>query len=69
MKTYTTIQGDMWDMIAYKALGSCSYTNKLMTANQAHIRTFIFPAGVVLVLPEIKTEKANRLPPWKKVDG
>ena len=28
-KTYTTVQGDMWDSIAYKQLGSTSYTDQL----------------------------------------
>lgn len=69
MKTYTTVQGDMWDSIAYKTLGSCSYTDKLMLVNQTHIRIFIFPAGIVLNLPEITVERVNPLPPWKKNDG
>ena len=28
MKTYTTVQGDMWDMIAHKALGSTALDRK-----------------------------------------
>ena len=24
-KTYTTVQGDRWDSVAYKQLGSCAY--------------------------------------------
>ncbi len=30
MKTYTTVQGDMWDSIAYRQLGSTDYTDKLL---------------------------------------
>lgn len=56
----------MWDSIAYKMLGSCSYMDRLMLINQEHIRTFIFPAGVVLTLPEISPERADSLPPWKR---
>lgn len=67
MKTYTTVQGDMWDSIAYKMLGSCSYTDKLMIVNQEHLHTFVFPAGVVLSLPEITVSRVNTLPPWKRV--
>ena len=33
MKTYTTVQGDMWDSIAYKQLGDTAHTDKLMNAN------------------------------------
>lgn len=69
MKTYRTIQGDMWDSIAYKQLGSIAYTDKLMRLNPQHRDIYIFPAGIELQLPEIdKTAKtaAGRLPPWKK---
>lgn len=69
MKTYTTIQDDMWDSVAYKALGSCSHTHKLMLANQKHIHTFIFPAGITLEIPEIKVSANDRLPPWKEKKG
>jgi len=66
MNTYTTVQGDVWDRIAYKRLGSTDYTDKLISANPEHLGTYLFPAGVVLRLPEI-TEKADgSLPPWKR---
>lgn len=32
-KTYTTIQGDMWDSIAFSQLGSEAYTDRLMNLN------------------------------------
>ena len=35
-KTYTAVQGDMWDSIAYSKMGSVAYTDKLMRANQEH---------------------------------
>lgn len=67
MRIYTTIQGDTWDMIAHKKLGNSSCTDRLITANPEHIGTLIFPAGVVLRLPEIEEEKtADSLPPWKR---
>lgn len=66
MSTYRTTQGDTWDIIAYKQLGSTDYTDQLVSANLDHLGTFIFPAGVTLRLPEI-VEKANtNLPPWKR---
>lgn len=67
MATYTTVQGDMWDSIAYSQLGSTNYTNLLMEANLKHRETFTFPAGVVLTLPDIPdTPAASTLPPWKR---
>ena len=64
--TYTTKQGDTWDMIAYSQLGSTGYTDRLMEANKEHIGTFLFPAGAALRLPEIEVEAADSLPPWKR---
>ena len=45
-KTYTTVQGDRWDSVAYKQLGSCAYAPNLMAANPQHLGYFVFPAGI-----------------------
>lgn len=67
MSTYRTIQGDTWDMIAYKQLGSTNYTDRLISANPEYIGVLIFPAGVTLRLPEIETGTVeDNLPPWKR---
>ena len=69
MKNYTTVQGDMWDMIAYKALGSINLTDKLMMANRRYLNFYTFPAGIVLTLPEVGNESnIEGLPPWKQVN-
>ena len=65
--TYTTISGDRWDGIAYNEMGSESYTNKLLEANKQYRDVYIFPAGVVLTIPDVETEVSAELPPWKKV--
>lgn len=67
-KTYTTVQGDMWDSIAFSQLGSTSYTDKLMNLNQQYIGFFTFPAGIVLNLPDPIIEVDDNLPPWKRVN-
>ena len=66
MKTYTTIQGDMWDKIAYTQLGDTAHTDKLMNANLRYREYYTFPAGIVLVLPEIPKSTSDTLPPWKQ---
>lgn len=66
MATYTTKSGDMWDLIAYRQLGSASYTDLLINANLEHKDTYLFPSGVVLTLPEIETPINSLLPPWKR---
>ena len=70
MRTYTTRQGDMWDLIAYKvypAVGGEMCTNILMDSNQEHREVSIFPAGIVLKVPEISVPMVLNLPPWKKI--
>lgn len=66
IKTYTTISGDMWDKIAYNEMGSVLYTDKLMKVNAKYAETYVFPAGVVLTIPEVENEEDLELPPWKR---
>lgn len=70
-KTYTAVQGDMWDSIAYSKMGSVAYTDKLMQANQEHAGYYILPAGITLTLPDVDTtaDDMSALPPWKQVSG
>lgn len=66
MTNYTTIAGDMWDGIAYKTLGNEAYTDALMKQNPEYRRLFIFPAGIVLTIPDVETRVSAELPPWKR---
>ena len=67
MKTYTTKNGDTFDLIAFNELGSCNYVEKLINANREHVGTYIFDAGVELVIPDIETEKREKkLPAWRR---
>lgn len=67
MTTYTAIQGDTWDTIAYKNYGSGTeaQAGNIMAANFPLLDFFIFPAGVTVNIPE-KEEAASSLPPWKQ---
>lgn len=65
--TYSTVQGDMWDSIAFKLLGDESYSVQLMQANPQHGNITIFPSGIVLQVPTITEEVDSDLPPWKQV--
>ena len=70
MSKYTTVQGDMWDSIAYKVLGDVSYTDALMNANLQYRKIYVFSAGIELNIPEVEDKvKSNNLPPWKQVSG
>lgn len=66
-KTYTTMQGDTFDIIALRQLGSELYMSDIIAANPAHRETVIFPADVVLVMPDIPAgSKLVSLPLWKR---
>ena len=64
--TYTTVSGDTWDIVAYKVYGNEMYMDTLIKANIEYKDTYIFPAGVVLTLPEIELTVSESLPPWKQ---
>ena len=64
--TYTTVSRDTWDIVAYKAYGNEMYMDTIIKANIEYKDTYIFPAGVVLTLPEIELMVSESLPPWKQ---
>lgn len=71
-RTYTTVQGDMWDSIAYRQLGSVAHMDLLMRQNLQYHDIYVFQAGIVLNLPDVDaaTESvADTMPPWKQVAG
>lgn len=65
-KTYTTVQGDCWDIIAKKVYGDEKYASYLMENNLKLLDTFMFKSGVVVNTPELKEEVAQTLPDWRK---
>ena len=69
MRTYTTKQGDTWDSVTYTQMGNCAHTDKLMWKNRAYLDSYIFPAGIVLTIPETEPAVSSSLPPWKQVVG
>lgn len=66
MRTYTTIQGDMWDIISYRVYGTEMYIDKLIKANPEHVKTVIFDAGIKLNVPDVEIPSSDTLPPWKR---
>ena len=66
MATYTTKAGDMWDQIAHNELGDANKIAQLMECNQQYRNYYIFPSGIVLMLPEVAETVSRSLPPWKQ---
>ena len=63
--TYTTIQGDAWDVIALRVYGTESAAGYLMQANLPYLDTFIFSAGEVLQTPDLPEQEDTALPSWR----
>lgn len=66
--TYTTVSGDTFDLIAHRLYGNCRRVKGLMQANSQYLDILIFPAGLVLTVPEAEEEQTDTdsLPPWRK---
>ena len=66
--TYTTQQGDAWDVIALQVYGSEKYTGFLMQANFKHLDTFVFDAGVVLQTPALPEDAEESTAPFWRAE-
>ena len=67
LKEYTTIQGDTFDIVAFKVWGNEKLMHRLIQANPGYRDTVYFSAGVRLVIPEIQTPvEKGPVPPWQK---
>ena len=73
-KTYTTINGQTWDQIAYEVYGDEHYCDRIMDANRDKLEFFVFPSGIVLNLPENEEITGSTVlsdfPTWREMlDG
>lgn len=64
--TYTTVQGDTWDLIASKVYGDERQMNALIEANLSQRNVVFFSANVILNVPTITTTSTAELPPWRR---
>lgn len=65
---YTTVEGDRWDLIAYRAYGDPGRVDGIIRSNPGLAVNGLLPAGITLQIPVIPEETANEtiLPPWKR---
>ena len=69
MRTYRTVQGDTWDIVAlkmYPNLGGEKLMHCLLERNPAHRETVVFSANVVLQIPDVDIPVVASAPPWKR---
>lgn len=65
-RTYTTVQGDMWDAVAYRIYGDVKYISLLLAANPDLLDIYVFSAGTKIILPELPEEYEDEIPEWRK---
>ena len=69
-KTYTSKQGDTFDIIAKLQLGDEHYMSLLIEVNYPYRDIVIFPAGIALTVPDIpqtaEQSLPENLPPWRR---
>ncbi len=69
MEQYMTIQGDTFDLIAYKVLGSEKYMRNIILANRQYVDTLVFSSGTILNIPEVQLDDVSNLPSWRTASG
>ncbi len=65
MKQYRTVQGDTWDLIAKKQYGDEKKLDILMMNNFSLLNYVIFPAGILVDIPELPGEAQQGWPEWR----
>lgn len=65
---YTTIEGDRWDTIAWKAYGDASLYLTIAAANRTIPLNAVLEAGTKIMVPVLEEVEldVNLLPPWKR---
>ena len=58
MYKYTTVQGDTWDIIAYKMTGSVYNMSDIMLANKDYLNVRQFSGGIILNIPKDLKDKS-----------
>ena len=67
--TYTTKQGDTFDIIAKRVWGDEKLMHHIMKANQDYQDAVLFSAGITLTIPELDETATLSLPPLADFDG
>lgn len=64
-RIYTTVQGDMWDSIAYNFYGDVKYIGLLLQNNSDLLEIYVFSAGTKVYIPELPEEDEEDVPEWR----
>ncbi len=64
---YLTLEGDTFDAISLDFYNAEKFASTIIQANPEYRQVLKFKAGITLKIPVIEEEKADSLPPWKRV--
>ena len=65
-RIYTTVQGDMWDSIAYNFYGDVKYIDLLLKNNLDLLDVYVFSAGTKVFIPELPEVYEDDIPEWRR---
>lgn len=60
-----TLEGDRWDLIAYRAYGDPYAFERIIAANPHLPIRPVLPGGLVVRVPVVEAQTTSGLPPWK----
>lgn len=63
--TITTVSGDTWDILALRVYGDNLRVRELMRANYPILDYEVFPAGIMVNVPELSDSVEIALPAWR----
>lgn len=66
MGMYKTVQGDTWDLIAYKQYGDEKHMKLLAEANRPLLDYMILPSGIEINVPELPEGGEESTVFWRK---
>ena len=67
MRKHITVDGDSFDMLAFRYYANEKLASAIIQANPDYCDTLIFPAGVSLDIPDVSTVTyPETLPPWRR---
>lgn len=71
MISYTTEQGDTFDLIAKKCYDNELMMGKIIDANPKYNGVMVFPSGILLSIPDTETagQESSTVPPWRQTNG
>lgn len=67
-RTYVTVSGDTWDLIAYQQMGDEKYMKNLIAANPQLSEVLRFSGGTSLIIPDLEVASSDNLPFWHSSD-